>query len=297
MHRSGSASSQLDKLAADDQLETPAPPVKQSPSPFRALAMTIGRSASQQRPSRPSPSSKKVEQAGMSAETGQPDPDQDIEAAQPRPPSPASTVGVPRRRSLIPLRERPSTLSLVSPEPAKAAVDEDDLPFFDSAQVSKRRSMAPLRTTDGGRRSDLNRKSMPAISSASQAYVPGITSIYPRLPLPVDAPAVPQIPGAYRKEPTPSPPKPSSGFGISNEQFDLAGRKVLEEMQAKMQAALGDRAGSFGEELLKGKKAEVGKLVQTRADLGEGGWGLKSMASSCSIQDRYAAAHQREFAR
>ena len=94
-----------------------------------------------------------------------------------------------------------------------------------------------------------------------------------------------------------SPPKPSSGFGISNEQFDLAGRKVLEEMQAKMQAALGDRAGSFGEELLKGKKAEVGKLVQTRADLGEGGWGLKSMASSCSIQDRYAAAHQREFAR
>jgi hypothetical protein len=173
----------------------------------------------------------------------------------------------------------------------------DDLPFFDPAQIKARRSMAPLRSTEGAATSGLARKSLPAIASMHHASVPVVTNIYPRLPEPTQVTPAPPIPGAYIRDSIPSQPKPISGFGISNEQFDLAGKKVLEEMQAKMKAALGDRAGSFGEELLKGKKAEVGKLVQTRTDLGEGGWGLKSMASSCSIQDRYAAAHQREFAR
>jgi len=84
---------------------------------------------------------------------------------------------------------------------------------------------------------------------------------------------------------------------ISNSQFEDAGKQVLAEMEAKMRATLGDRGISFGEELLKGKKAEVNRLVSVREGLGEGGWGLRNMASSTSIQDRYAAAHQREFAR
>lgn len=202
------------------------------------------------------------------------------------PPSPASTVGIPRRRSTLSLMEQPSTIRLCSPTPtlpiAKAQVDE--LPFFGTSTVKERRSMAPIRQAP-----IINihtRKSMPAIAGGSAS----ITNIYP--PLPVDIPPVPPIPGAYQKS---SPQKPF-GFSVSNADFSSAAQQVISDMQAKMQAR-GIGTTSFGEELLKGKSAEMDKLVHTTRGLGEGGWGLRNMASSSSIQDRYAAAHQKDFAR
>jgi len=140
----------------------------------------------------------------------------------------------------------------------------------------------------------VTRKSMPAMSSAgSGAPAAMFANVYP--PLPVDVPPVPPIPGAY-KVAQPSPAR-TNRMTITNAQFEDAGKQVLAAMEAKMRATLGDRGAAFGEELLKGKNAEVNKLVNVNEGLGEGGWGLRNMASSSSIQDRYAAAHQREFAK
>ena len=220
------------------------------------------------------------------------------EKTQPCPPSPASTVGIPRRYSRISLLERPSTIRLVSPEPTLMRATTDDLPFFSPAQVKERRSMAPLRgaqTPQPPAAAILTRKSMPAMSAAgSSAPTSMFGNVYP--PLPVAIPPVPPIPGAYKTSQLPSPDR-TNRMTISNAQFEVAGKQVLATMEAKMRANLGAGAASFGEELLKGKKAEVNKLVSVTQGLGEGGWGLRNMASSSSIQDRYAAAHEREFAR
>lgn len=152
--------------------------------------------------------------------------------------------------------------------------------------------MAPLRKS--AEPFDINihsRKSMPAIGAMAE-YTASVPTLYP--PLPVDVPPVPPIPGAFKKS-SASPAK-TFGFSISNEQFSSAAQQVIEDMQARMQAR-GIGVSTFGEELLKGKQAEVSKLVHTTQGLGEGGWGLRNMASSTSIQDRYAAAHQKDFAR
>ena len=52
------------------------------------------------------------------------------------PPSPASTVGVPRRRSTLSLLEQPSTIRLCSPTPSITAT-KDELPFFGKSTVKE----------------------------------------------------------------------------------------------------------------------------------------------------------------
>ncbi|WRT68977.1 uncharacterized protein IL334_005959 [Kwoniella shivajii] len=228
------------------------------------------------------------------------------------PPSPASTVGVPRRHSRITLLERPSTVRLCSPTPASPTFDaqsdheEDELPFFGKAGTSQhlkeRRSMAPLRSSLGSTaaltQNGLSRKSMPALPSSTSA---SIASIYP--PLPISStqymPAAPQsnhVPGSFPSfRPTPSQIVFGSNTetGVSNKQFSEAAQAILREMNAK----LPDGGIVFGEELLKGKKAEIDKLVSVNKELSNstGGWGLGSL--SASTKDRYAEAHQKEFAK
>ena len=94
-----------------------------------------------------------------------------------------------------------------------------------------------------------------------------------------------------------SPVRPFLGLKpISNHEFEVAGKRVLAEMEEKIKANMGDRAPSFGQELLKGKKADIGILVRVNSTVGEGGFGLSSMTSG-QDGDRYAVAHAREFDR
>lgn len=82
-----------------------------------------------------------------------------------------------------------------------------------------------------------------------------------------------------------------AGQQVSGNQFSDAGAKLLAEMQAKLGGA------TFNPELLKGKKAEMSKLVSTNNNLGSGsGFGL-SLGTSTVASDRFAAAHQKEFAK
>ena len=131
---------------------------------------------------------------------------------------------------------------------------------------------------------------MPALVSSGTASV---SNIYPALP---DIPPVPTIPGAYQSGKPDSPSK-AFPFTVSNDQFEDAGAKLLAEMSAKFQVMNGGKnVPGFGTELLKGKKAEIKKLVSVQEGLGEGGWGLANSTGSTHA-DRYAEAHRKEFAR
>lgn len=82
-----------------------------------------------------------------------------------------------------------------------------------------------------------------------------------------------------------------AGQQVSDTQFSDAGAKLLAEMQAKLGGS------TFNPELLKGRKAEMSKLVTTNQNLGTGtGFGL-SLGTSTAATDRFAAAHQKEFAK
>lgn len=82
-----------------------------------------------------------------------------------------------------------------------------------------------------------------------------------------------------------------AGQQVSGSQFSDAGAKLLAEMQAKLGGS------TFNPELLKGRKAEMSKLVSTNNNLGSGsGFGL-SLGASTAATDRFAAAHQKEFAK
>ncbi|WVF65621.1 hypothetical protein IAT40_000351 [Kwoniella sp. CBS 6097] len=225
-------------------------------------------------------------------------------------PSPASTVGIPRRHSQITLLHRPSTVRLCSPTPtspvARAELDheDDELPFFGKAKnihsLKERRSMAPLRSPKGSSSAfspnGLGRKSMPALPSSTTSA--SLSSIYPPLPaIPpqFDQTANTPIPGTFPPLlPTPSRAQIIFGSnaepGVSNQQFSDAAQAVLREMNSRLPGG----GAIFDEELLKGRKAEIGKLVKVNEGLGAGGWGL---SSGTGIQDRYAEAHQKEFAK
>lgn len=230
-------------------------------------------------------------------------------------PSPASTVGIPRRYSRHTLQERPSTIRLCSPTPssfdqhAKPLSDEDGLPFVgrvkDASLLKERRSMAPLARRDrsGDARPPV-RKSMPALSLSTAA---SISSVYP--PLPTISPhymdldqtceqqeECPQVPGGF-------PPIPSSQSktlilfdnsvppSLSNTQFSEAAQNILEEMNARLPQG----SARLGAELLKGKHAEIEKLVHTNQQLGMRGWSLTE--STAHDNDRYAESHRKEFAK
>ena len=108
------------------------------------------------------------------------------------------------------------------------------------------------------------------------------------------------IPGSY---PTPQktvPATPKSpafgtkdGPGISKAQFSAAAQAVLDEMNAKLPE--GSRM-MMGSELMRGKKAAVQRLVSIDSTIGEGGWGLGA-GSLAGKNDRYAHAHEKEFAK
>ncbi|OWZ39318.1 hypothetical protein C351_03917 [Cryptococcus neoformans c8] len=230
-------------------------------------------------------------------------------------PSPASTVGIPRRYSRHTLQERPSTIRLCSPTPssfdqhAKPLSDEDGLPFVgrvkDASLLKERRSMAPLARRDrsGDARPPV-RKSMPALSLSTAA---SISSVYP--PLPTISPhymdldqtceqqeECPQVPGGF----PPIPPSQSKTLilfdnsvppSLSNTQFSEAAQNILEEMNARLPQG----SARLGAELLKGKHAEIEKLVHTNQQLGMRGWGLTE--STAHDNDRYAESHRKEFAK
>jgi hypothetical protein len=263
---------------------------------IKSLASSLKRSASQHLMSRSRRNSVNLLAADPLPQAEEPEVVEEM--ADSLPPSPASTVGVPRRYSGMSLLERPSTIRLVAspppPEP-ESGDEDDDLPFVGSKSkqlLKERKSMAPLRSMDGAFSGpSLSRKSMPAISGTSSASF----SIYPPLPaIPAQfqLPRVdqPSMPGALPI----SPPKQTPAFvfgtpqAVSNQQFSEAGRAILAQMNAKMPAGL-----VFNEELLKGKQAGIDKLVKT-SDLGGGGWGLTGGAGKV---DRYADAHQREFSK
>ena len=258
---------------------------------MRALATSLSRRASKHLLPGSNSASSQLDKAAKEAETADP-----VEEMDDLPPSPASTVGIPRRHSTIRLLERPSTIRLVSPPPAPSKADHqpelDSLPFFspNGRALKERRTMAPLSSVHAPSSYVQHRSSMSALPKGTTASV---SSIYPSLPSPI--PPVTPIPGEYQANPL--FPSKTFGMSISNAQFEDAGKKILAEMDAKLRATLGDNEASFGQELLKGKKAEINKLVDVREGLGEGDWGLAKMSSASRIKDRYAESHQREFAK
>lgn len=233
------------------------------------------------------------------------------------PPSPASTVGIARRHSRHSLQGRPSTIRLCSPTPSsfvqgmKPLSDvEDELPFVgkmkDAGIRKERRSMAPSVASQNS--SDavrlLVRTSMPALTIPS---APSTSNVYPPLPnlspyhINLDQTCENQeeshqVPGAF----PPLPPPPSRTqvlFGnsiapvLSNAQFSEAAQNILQEMNARLPKG----SARLGEELLKGKHAEMEKLVHTNQKLGTGGWGLSE--GTTHLNDRYAESHGKEFAK
>nr|XP_018259099.1 uncharacterized protein I303_08643 [Kwoniella dejecticola CBS 10117]OBR81257.1 hypothetical protein I303_08643 [Kwoniella dejecticola CBS 10117] len=279
-----------------------------STSSMKALATSLTRRGSRILLGRSTSASSHLSQAAEPCPEPQAEPEETEpveEVVDTIPPSPASTIGIPRRHSRITLLERPSTVRLCSPIPTSPRFDpqsdkeEDELPFFDRQKLKERRSVGPLRSSLGSTtalsmQNSLSRKSMPVLPSVGSA---SIQSIYPPLPtIPPQfakftSPPPEAMPGAF----PPLPPTPSqvvfgsnAESGVSNKQFSEAAQAVLREMNAKLPGGL-----AFGEELLKGQKAEVDKLVKTNKQLGTGGWGL---SSSTGGNDRYAQAHQKEFA-
>ncbi|WWC64108.1 uncharacterized protein I303_106715 [Kwoniella dejecticola CBS 10117] len=280
-----------------------------STSSMKALATSLTRRGSRILLGRSTSASSHLSQAAEPCPEPQAEPEETEpveEVVDTIPPSPASTIGIPRRHSRITLLERPSTVRLCSPIPTSPRFDpqsdkeEDELPFFDRQKLKERRSVGPLRSSLGSTtalsmQNSLSRKSMPVLPSVGSA---SIQSIYPPLPtIPPQfakftSPPPEAMPGAF----PPLPPTPSqvvfgsnAESGVSNKQFSEAAQAVLREMNAKLPGGL-----AFGEELLKGQKAEVDKLVKTNKQLGTGGWGL---SSSTGGNDRYAQAHQKEFAK
>lgn len=241
------------------------------------------------------------------------------------PGSPASAIGVVKRHSTMSLNHRPSTIRLVSPSAAlvleaikspspdfSPAID-DDLPLTGQNSmelIKKRRSVqlqagrSPRKSVRPSPRKSRVRASMPLSpvgSSSALATSASILNVYPSLP-DVDHPmtpikqvaASPEVPGSYPKNPTSPSFVFGAGNGTTSADFSDAGMKLLQEMQAKMGGA-----GSFNTELLKGKRAEVTKLVSVNQRVGSGsssgGWGLSSSANA--PKDRFAEIHQREFSK
>ncbi|WOO83497.1 uncharacterized protein LOC62_05G007018 [Vanrija pseudolonga] len=298
---------------------------------LRSLASSIRRTASRTLSGRqnkegrsPTPS---VTFPGVSAEDDQPvDRETEELAEDDLPPSPASAIGVAKRHSTMSLHHRPSTIRMVSPSPvlgmnferamSPELDDDDELPLTGQntvEQIKQRRSMAPVREQQFPPSALRMRNSAPTLLSPT-ASKNNISNIYPELPTfdTLAAPGAPRqqsptkrssspnkarspspgIPGAF-----PSATSPSFVFGQPHKpaepQFSAAGLKLLEEMQAKMGAS----GGTFNPELLKGKRAQMTKLVSVNEDLanGPGGWGLS--AGPSAQNDRYAEAHQRQFAK
>lgn len=227
-------------------------------------------------------------------------------------PSPASTVGVPRRHSRMSLMETPSTLRLCSSSDllngaqSDGEPDENDaLPFVGSANklqmLKERRSMAPLgarNRTPSVTRAAIGRPSMPALSDGASSRA---SSIYPPLPS-MDIPPVPSLPdtvdmpGAMPTTIASSGPSfGAAGFGVSTHQFSEAAQNLLKEMNAKLPS----NVKKLDDELLKGKRAEIKRLVSVTEGLGEGGWGLSGSVRGRGTvkQDRFAEAHEKEFAK
>ncbi|WVO15314.1 hypothetical protein L204_102970 [Cryptococcus depauperatus] len=241
---------------------------------------------------------------------------EDQEMVVDAPPSPASTVGVPRRHSRHTLQERPSTVRLCSPIPfqnvgiSTVNASSDELPFVGKAKdtnaLKSRRSMAPLKSSTTTSTGGLVRKSMPALSGANSA---SLLAVYPQLPTitseyasmmvdssPADKETTP-IPGEFPQM-SPIANKVPVLFGdesipgVSNQQFSDAAQAVLKEMNAR----LPEGSLKFGQELLKGNNAEIDKLVHVNRDLGTGGWGL-SVDKNGQKRDRYAEIHKKEFSK
>jgi hypothetical protein len=250
------------------------------------------------------------------------------------PPSPA--IGVVKRHRSMALHHRPSTIRLVSPGPAEFAElarsfspepvvanvnteSDDELPLtgLNSVDAIKKRRSIQFLSESTTANQGLNRRSMPVLTnnrtitmSPRKTSAPTSTpKLYPDLSAIGGSPQMviteqgarspsPEIPGSF---PSPSavdkpsaPPSPSfvfgAGAGTSSATFSDAGMKLLQEMQAKMGGA------AFNPELLKGKNAELSKLVSTNTTLGSsttGGWGLSSTSST----DRFSKVHQREFSK
>lgn len=298
---------------------------------LRSLASSIRRTASRTLSGRqnkegrsPTPS---ITFPGVSAEEDQPvDRETELLAEDDLPPSPASAIGVAKRHSTMSLHHRPSTIRMVSPSPvlgmnferamSPELDDDDELPLTGQntvEQIKQRRSMAPVREQPFPPSALRMRNSAPTLLSPAGSKN-NISNIYPELPTfdTLAAPGAPRqqsptkrssspnkarspspgIPGAF-----PSATSPSFVFGQTNKpaepQFSAAGLKLLEEMQAKMGAS----GGTFNPELLKGKRAQMTKLVSVNEGLanGPGGWGLS--AGPSAQPDRYAEAHQRQFAK
>lgn len=242
--------------------------------------------------------------AGLGVE-GEAEPEEDIES-MPIPPSPASTVGIPRRHSRLSLFERPSTLRLCSPTPGNETPRRkkgSDLPFVGSAsklqELKNRRSLAPLRSSTGseGDHSGLGRKSLPLLNNYTSA---SLSSIYPPLPgfhADEDAPPVPLIPGHYPiSQPLKHQPSETFTFGspdhaVSSAQFSEAAQAILQQMNEKL-----PEGARMDGEVLRGNKADMKRMVSVTSGLGgEGGWGL--MERFEGKKDRFAAAHEREFSK
>lgn len=123
------------------------------------------------------------------------------------------------------------------------------------------------------------------------------SSIYPPLPTfqpDTDAPPVPPIPGQWPSL-TPKPSTDTFTFGspdhaVSSEQFSQAAQAILQQMNDKL-----PQAARMGGEVLKGKQADMKRMVSVTSGLGEGGWGL--MERFEGKKDRYAEVHEREFAK
>ena len=217
-------------------------------------------------------------------------------------PSPASTIGIPRRYSRLSFLEQPSTIRLVSSPPPDATEDALKpeallLPFFGSAKnihsLKERRSMAPFELSQAPPSlavMAMGRKSMPDLHNAQSA---NFGSIYPPLPSISDPSSVSGLPGTF----APASPKHfifggDRNNGISRTQFSAAAEEVLAQMNAKLPS----NATKLSHELLRGRNVEVNKLVLVNERLGEGGWGLGSGGADPKTH-RFAAAHEKGFAK
>lgn len=290
---------------------------------LRSLASSIRRTASRTLSSRgersPGPS---TAFPSVAADANQPEPEAEV-MEEVLCPSPASTVGVPKRiRDHDSSHHRPSTIRLVSPsesllEMAAVEMTNSPLPLTGPnsvAHIKERRSMKPLRdvNTTNPPASMKNRRSLPTLlspASTSTGIYPPLPSVDPTAPPEVQAAMAtpspePEMPGSFPASPADnkSPTSPSFMFGttqaVSNDQFSDAGAKLLAELNAKMGGS-----SIFSTELLKGKDAEITKLMSSR-DLaaaaaapanGKRGFGLAPDPEM--VHDRYAAAHAREFQR
>ncbi|CAK9780099.1 hypothetical protein CC85DRAFT_283670 [Cutaneotrichosporon oleaginosum] len=284
---------------------------------LRSLASSIRRTASRTM-SKESPTSNIVfpgTSSGMDVD--EPEPVEEILC-----PSPASTVGIPKRIHEEDSHHRPSTIRLVSPAESMVniletvLVETDKLPLTGDSSVAvikERLSTRPLREAPTPTLKD--RPSLPILlSPASKA-----TGIYPQIPAfdptaPRESQAAgstpePAMPGSFPG----SPVSPSFMFGtkqvVSSDEFSEAGAKLLAELQAKVGGKM-----TFSAELLKGEDADMSKIY-TRSGAASGTASassskLSSDAANTAPQkpgsgrapapagyDRYAAAHAREFSK